>query len=70
MTEIDNVVFEPYKMEHIMAIMSDKIEHIGKRMRIKIVFAEKLLKFAAQKLETLKKGDFRICIEFLKEVVR
>ena len=28
---------------------------------IEIMYPEKLLKFTAQKLETLKKGDFRIC---------
>ena len=37
-TEIENIVFEPYKMEHIMAILGEKIAHIEKRMKIKIVF--------------------------------
>ena len=39
-------------------------------MKIRVEFSDKLLKFASQKLENLKKGDFRICIEFLKTVVR
>ena len=31
-------------------------------MKIRVEFSDKLLKFASQKLENLKKGDFRICI--------
>ena len=53
-----------------MTILRDKIEFIQAKMNLEVVFSDKLLKFAAQKLEALKKGDFRICLEFLKEVVR
>lgn len=69
-SEIENVVFAPYKAEHIMAIMQDKLALVRQKFSLDLAFPDKLLKFAAQKLETLKKGDFRICLEFLKEVVR
>ena len=33
-----------------MAILSDKLEHVKEKMKIRVVFSEKLLKFSAQKL--------------------
>lgn len=69
-SEIENIVFAPYRTEHIMAILQDKISHLKGKFNITVDFPEKLLKFSSQKLETLKKGDFRICLEFLKEVIR
>jgi hypothetical protein len=50
--------------------MKDKVEHVQALTDLDIGFSDKLLRFSAQKLETLKKGDFRICLEFLKGVVQ
>ena len=38
-TTIENVVFAPYRMEQIMVILRDKLEHIEKKMRIKVEFS-------------------------------
>lgn len=42
--------------------MKDKIEQVRAETGLDIVFSDKLFKFASQKLESLKKGDFRICL--------
>lgn len=68
--EIDNVIFPPYTAEQIAEIMKDKIEQVRSTADLDICVPEKLLKFASQKLEALKKGDFRICLEFLKGVLQ
>lgn len=49
-TDIENVVFSPYKAEQIQVILTDKIKHLKEKFKIIIEFPEKLLKFAAQKL--------------------
>lgn len=59
--EIENIIFPPYTAEHISCIIKDKLEEMKTATEIEIMYPEKLLKFTAQKLETLKKGDFRIC---------
>jgi Cdc6-like AAA superfamily ATPase len=68
--EVENVIFSPYTAEHIAEIMKDKIAEVRAFTRLDIAFPDKLLRFAAQKLETLKKGDFRVCLEFLKGVAQ
>lgn len=68
--EIDNVIFPPYTAEQIAEIMKDKIEQVRVTTGLDICVPEKLLRFASQKLEALKKGDFRICLEFLKGMLQ
>lgn len=60
--EVENIIFSPYTAEHISEIMKDKIEQVRAATELEIVFSDKLLRFAAQKLEALKKGDFRVCL--------
>jgi Cdc6-like AAA superfamily ATPase len=70
MHDVDNIIFSPYTAEHIAEIMKDKITEVRTRTELEIVLSDRLLKYSSQKLETLKKGDFRVCLEFLKSVVQ
>jgi hypothetical protein len=40
--------------------MMDKIQHVEKSTGIHITFSEGLLKFSANKINDLKKGDMRV----------
>lgn len=68
--EIENIIFPPYTAEHISCIIKDKLEEMRAATGIEIVYSDNLLKYTSQKLETLKKGDFRICQEYLKGVTQ
>ncbi len=49
-SEIENVVFAPYRAEQISATIKDKLEHIALSYKIEVIFDDKLLRFASQKL--------------------
>ena len=63
---IENIVFNVYKIEQIKELICDKINKVKTSAGIEMVFDESLIKFASNKLDTLKKGDMRIVFVFLK----
>lgn len=62
-------MFTPYGQDEIGWIIRDKVVQIKQKYGIEFDFDEKLLKFAAKKLENLTKGDLRMVNEFLKELI-
>jgi Cdc6-like AAA superfamily ATPase len=70
MHDVENIIFSPYNASHISEIIKEKLEKVHIETGLKVDFEDRLLKFSSQRLETLKKGDFRVCLEFLKNVVQ
>ena len=69
LNQIKNVVFEPYTRENIIEIMKIKFKEIEKKTQFTITVSDRALTFAASQLDKVKKGDMRIVLEFLKNLV-
>lgn len=67
-SDVSNIVFNPYTIEEVKNIIEDKIATVAAKTGIRLLFTEKLVRYSANKMNEMKKGDMRIVFEFLRSL--
>lgn len=60
MQNIRNLVFRPYSQDTLSCIISEKLHQLEIRLDFAFSIEERLLNYAARKLESMIKGDMRM----------